>query len=134
MEQCRVREEHAQARTLVARLLDGESVLDELAAHLLAHFAFEEEVLLLLVTSRLSSTTGPVPVIRDEHVTIRRLLEQLQTDPEPAIRARLGTVLLSHFEKEEDLLLPFARNHLSPAELMRLGCHGAAGPRGQAGV
>ena len=131
MEQCRVREEHAQARALVGRLVDGEAVLGELSALLRDHFAFEEEVLLPLLASRLSATTGPVPVIRDEHVTIRELLDDLEADTDTEACARLQTVLLSHFEKEEGLLLPFARTHLSDAELVRLGCRAAPGADGK---
>jgi len=128
MQECRVHEDHRVARALLARFVAGEDVLAELDGLLRTHFEFEEETILPILSSRLSASTGPLPVIREDHVAICRLLDALAAAPTDADRDRLATLLPSHFEKEEELLLPFARTALSPEELARIGCPGHVGP------
>jgi hypothetical protein len=67
----------------------------------------------------------------EDHALLRNLLEDL-TSPgsgPASVPERLRTLLLAHFEKEEELILPFAREHFRAEELERIGCEpGAASP------
>lgn len=126
MGQCRLRSDHAEARTALDRLLAGQSgVAAALRAQLEAHFEFEERRLIPLLEERLPSGTGPLPVVLGEHAAIRRLLEHLSDDAPLFEREHLRALLLAHFEKEEELILPFARSHLTSEELVLLGCAGS---------
>lgn len=128
MGHCRLREEHEAARRLLAQLGSGIDVRRDLAALLEAHFRFEEEEVLPLLATRLPIDTGPLAVVRDEHVTLLGLVSDLQGVDGDTLdaRRRLQTLLRSHFEKEEELLLPFAHQALTPQERERLGCGAVA--------
>ena len=57
-------------------------------------------------------------MILDEHRTIRDLLA---VAPDSRGLDRLEGLLRSHFQKEEELLFPFAEAHLTPEELGSIG-------------
>jgi hemerythrin-like domain-containing protein len=122
-------EEHGAVRRKIGQLLDqgtGSEACAELAALLERHIWREEEDLLPLVTPFLPTSTGPVPVILEEHREIRALAEALTSRADATVVRRLSELISPHFAKEEDLLFPFAQTHLSAEQLARFGPGGAA--------
>jgi len=123
MTSCRLVEEHRRARALLDRVSNDAEAVCVLTDLLDRHFTFEEAQLLPILAERLPSATGPIPVIREEHATLRRILAHLaDTRPSEHEAGRLRALLLSHFAKEEELLLPFAREQLDHEQLARIGC------------
>lgn len=122
MGRCRLREDHAAIRDLLARIGRGEAGPSSLRDPLVAHLDFEEREVLPLLAGRLPRSTGPVRTLLEDHAALRGLLEELEGGAGEVALRRLRTVLLAHLEKEEELILPFAHNHFCAAELERIGC------------
>ena len=122
MGHCRLMEDHRRVRELLAAFVRGDEGPERLRAELEAHFAFEEQQLIPRLEEHLPSGTGPLPVLLEEHGAILGLLAELELDSGVEARRRLEPLLLSHFEKEEELILPFARTQLGPDDLARIGC------------
>ena len=129
MDHGRLQAEHQATRELLARLERGDASPAQLRALLQGHFAFEEATLIPLLRAHLPGGTGPLPVLLEEHRTIRGLLDAMGDAPTPDALRRLHALLLSHLDKEEELILPFARTQLSPDELARVGCRPPEGGR-----
>ncbi|MHC4470266.1 MAG: methyltransferase domain-containing protein [Planctomycetota bacterium] len=112
-----IREEHRAAERLLGEL-EGQdptpAEIADLVALLTRHFRTDEEELVPFLSDHLPSSTGPIPVILEEHGAIRSILAELEERPTREALARLDGLLRSHIAKEEELLLPFAEARLTP--------------------
>lgn len=113
-------DDHEDIRVLLARVERGEAGVSELGPALDRHLAFEEAEVLPLLAERLPTGTGPVRTILEDHQRIRTLLAELPEEPDAF--GRLRDLLPVHFQKEEELILPFARAHFCAADLGKIGC------------
>ena len=131
MGRCRLKDDHADLRALLVRIERGEASAQELAPVLERHLSFEEVEVLPRLAERLPTDTGPIRTIHEDHQHIRGLLAQLASrPPRPDVVERLGDLLLAHFQKEEELILPFAHAHFCEEALGRIGCAPTASAEG----
>ena len=120
MGRCRLKDDHEAIRALLVRIARQEAPVSELGPVLEPHLEFEEVEVLPRLAERLPTSTGPIRTILEDHQTIRDLLAALPDDPHAF--ERLQSLLLAHFQKEEELILPFAHAHFCAEELGRIGC------------
>lgn len=131
MGRCRLKDDHAKIRALLARIQSDEGDVSELAALLESHLAFEELEVLPRLAERLPTGTGPIRTIHEDHQTIRSLVAGLASEPgRMDVLERLTSLLLAHFQKEEELILPFAHAHFCAEELGQIGCAPTAPSQG----
>lgn len=128
MGRCRLRDDHEDIRALLARIEAGNAPSSELRSVLEPHLAFEEAEVLPRLAQHLPTGTGPIRTILEDHQSIRALLDGLVVDP--TILERLASLLRAHFQKEEELLLPFAHAHLDLEDMEQIGCSPTASPHG----
>ena len=138
-----LRRDHDLLRADMAHLEAGPITRERLsgfARDLLAHARLEDELLFRELEPALPSGHGPIEVMRQEHVEIENgLAEAGSVDPaEPGLPQRLGGlfgIARDHFEREEQVLFPFAERLVDAARLAALGAvfrggrGGVAGPR-----
>ena len=131
MGRCRLKDDHEAIRALLARIERGEAEVCELGPVLEPHLAFEEEEVLSRLSERLPTGTGPIRTILEDHQTIRDLLAGLAValDDREAFE-HLAGLLLAHFQKEEELVMPFAHAHFCAEELGQIGCAPTAPSQG----
>ena len=102
-------------RAILARLRSAESdptAIPELATLLHEHFGREENELIPRLSKHLPATTGPIAVVLEEHRRILELLGELGAGADEERLGRFDAILKAHMAKEEELLLPFAEEHL----------------------
>jgi hemerythrin-like domain-containing protein len=91
---------------------------------LVSHARIEEDMLFPHLDPHLGEM-GPLTVMRDEHRDIEDLLESAQRETDVAAAKATTSQLLDlaheHFQKEEMVLFPLAREHLGEARLSELG-------------
>ena len=123
MGRCRLKDDHTAIRALLVRIEEGDAEVLDLAAVLEPHLAFEEIEVLPRLADRLPTGTGPIRTIHEDHEAIRSLLARLASEPHRRDGfERLSSLLQAHFQKEEELILPFAHAHLCAEELGQIGC------------
>ena len=109
---------------------------EEFAARLLLHARLEDELLFGYLEPQLGHS-GPIEVMRSEHVEIEALLADLCAAPDSRTARAPATALVrlarEHFAKEEQVLFPMAEQLLGQDVLAELGERYAAaaapGPR-----
>jgi hemerythrin-like domain-containing protein len=96
---------------------------------LVSHARIEEDLLFARLEPHLGPM-GPLAMMRDEHREIEDLLEAARRESDiAAIKSAIGQLLdltHDHFQKEETVLFPMARQHLDEAKLTELGDEWAA--------
>jgi iron-sulfur cluster repair protein YtfE (RIC family) len=97
----------------------------QLAAALVTHAHFEDELLFVGLEAHLPREMGPLAVMRAEHEEIEGALAALETVEEAGqARALLGRVVSTgreHFAKEEQVFFPLADSRMGESELLELG-------------
>jgi hemerythrin-like domain-containing protein len=90
-----------------------------------AHAHAEDELLFTALEPHLGAQSGPLAVMRMEHDQITALLERLKSPTNLTQGHTLATQMLDlsrdHFQKEEQILFPLARQFLGEQELAELG-------------
>ncbi len=93
-----------------------------------SHARIEEDLLFSRLEphfSQMGEQEGPLAMMRDEHRGIDDLLEAAGRETDSAaVKATIGELLdltLEHFQKEEVVLFPMARQILGEASLTELG-------------
>lgn len=96
-----------------------------LAFALESHARLEDELLFTALEPHLGAQGGPLAVMRMEHEQITTLLGSIQSTSEleraRTLTAQMIAVSHGHFQKEEQVLFPMARQFLSAEELSALG-------------
>jgi hemerythrin-like domain-containing protein len=119
----------AQVDELVAGARLGETGPEPLATNLTHHAQLEDELLFANLEPHLGES-GPLAVMRAEHLAIEALLADLRCAPGPeaARQATADLVHLAreHFAKEEQVLFPMAEQLLGASLLTELGARHAA--------
>jgi len=95
-------------------------IFNQLVMHMKRHIAMEEEVLYPAYESASHAPQGPTTVLREEHSTIIRLIQDIAPlikarEPEQLLErlAHLENQMIKHHEKEEDIFLPMASHILN---------------------
>lgn len=100
----------------------GNELVEFLETEIRPHAEAEEEVLYAEIDHRVGSDVA-TGTMRWEHETLSDLITELGesiNDPEQfrQIIDQFSTILLNHFEKEEDVLIPHLSEELSDDEFM----------------
>ena len=101
-----------------------ESAMTVLNTLVLAHAKLEDELLFVALDRELGAE-GPQSVMRQEHTEMVQLLEKIEiaANADDAIKLCLEAIVAArdHFQKEEAVLFPLARQVLGKELLSQLG-------------
>ena len=101
-------------------LLDSKGITQEFISETERHFQMEERVMFVEFEQKTGMTQGPTAMMRQEHVQMRSLMQQLleaidadNKDKFFGLTETLMILLQQHNMKEEQMLYTMAQQHLS---------------------
>ena len=101
-------------------LEDAKELTAAFVADMEKHFQMEERVMFLEFETKTGMTQGPTAMMRQEHMQMRGLMQQLldsiqenNSDKYFGTSETLMILLQQHNMKEEQMLYPMAQQHLS---------------------